>query len=428
MNFRALAAPPGSGAHVHLLTTPRYKSTLPRVLFRTLPLGRNTPCPTGAMTYGAAIVSPCDELANRGPLVQPEECRTGDLMSAQSNGTATSSRWVRLRWTIRSLPAPVRLLAGIGLGVCGLGGIGITYQEASAAADRERLPPPGMLIEVDGHRLHLRCIGKGSPTVILETGLSGMSAVWAWIQPDVARSTRVCSYDRPGLGWSEMGSDPHDGLNLMRQLHELLQRAGVDPPYVLVGHSLGALYARIFAGEYPAEVAGLVLVDPSHPDQLERFPREATRRQQWLFRVARVVPWLARVGLVRLTGILAAQVEDLPPRDQAVLSAFYASPQHLAATRAEIERWGETCRQAAASGSLGQRPLVVLSASNIPREFRASWRAMHRDLARLSSQSRHRVVAGADHVSLVLDRRDSRAVSVAIGQVVWTVRGGEGET
>lgn len=121
------------------------------------------------------------------------------------------------------------------------------------------------LVDAGGRRLHLNVMGedKDGPTVILEAG--GMSSQWAWIQPEIAEFARVVSYDRAGLGWSEQ---PHDARHISQQLHTALEEAGIGGPYVLVGHSMGGVYARQFAGDYPDEVAGMVLLDSSYPDLL----------------------------------------------------------------------------------------------------------------------------------------------------------------
>jgi pimeloyl-ACP methyl ester carboxylesterase len=122
--------------------------------------------------------------------------------------------------------------------------------------------------------LHINCLGQGSPTVILESGLANMSADWANVQPLVAKGTRVCAYDRAGIAWSDPGPQPRDPGQIAGELHTLLGRAGIAGPYVLVGQSFGGLYVRMYAARYPDEVAGMVLVDASHPDMWQRLPAE----------------------------------------------------------------------------------------------------------------------------------------------------------
>ena len=149
--------------------------------------------------------------------------------------------------------------------------IGAIYQALATEADqRSAFPGPGEMVEVGDHRLHLNCVGQGSPTVVLDGGWGYTSVEWTgWVQPDVAKHTRVCSYDRAGMGWSEPGSGPPDANRVPSDLHALLQEANEEGPYVLVGHSLAGLYCRVYAERYPEEVAGMVLVDSTHPDQFE---------------------------------------------------------------------------------------------------------------------------------------------------------------
>jgi pimeloyl-ACP methyl ester carboxylesterase len=129
--------------------------------------------------------------------------------------------------------------------------------------------PPGKLVDVGGWRLHLNCTGKSvgkAPTVVLEAGSGDFSVAWGLVQPAVARFARVCSYDRAGAGWSELGPRPRTWRQIAYELHTALQKAGEKGPYVLVGHSLGGLLIRVYASAYPKEVAGLVLVDSTHED------------------------------------------------------------------------------------------------------------------------------------------------------------------
>ncbi len=156
-----------------------------------------------------------------------------------------------------------------------LAAAGASWQWLASQADARAYPPPGELIDVGGHRLHLFCMGEGSPTVILDALGDGTSAHWGWVQPAVAKSTRVCAYDRAGRGWSDAGPAPRDGHTLAHELHTVLANAGIEGPKVLVGHSFGAIIGRIYADLYPADVAGLVLVDPGLPGlRSERMPAE----------------------------------------------------------------------------------------------------------------------------------------------------------
>jgi pimeloyl-ACP methyl ester carboxylesterase len=137
-------------------------------------------------------------------------------------------------------------------------------------AQQDALPEFKGKVDVGGYALYLYCAGAGSPTVVLEAGGDDVAETWSLVQPEVAEFTRVCSYDRAGLGQSDPGPEPRDSLQIVKELHALLTNAGIEGPYVLVGHSLGGMYMRLFADRYLEEVVGLVLVDSAHIDQFER--------------------------------------------------------------------------------------------------------------------------------------------------------------
>ena len=159
-------------------------------------------------------------------------------------------------------------------GLLALAVIGAIYQVVATQIDQRTYPPPGEMVDAGTHSLHINCLGEGGPTVILEAANFGMSAHWVRVQQQLAKTTRVCAYDRAGLGWSEAGPEPRDARQISSELHTLLNGAAdTEGPYVLVGHSYGGLYARMYAARYPDQVAGVVLVDSSHPEQFTRSPQ-----------------------------------------------------------------------------------------------------------------------------------------------------------
>ena len=159
--------------------------------------------------------------------------------------------------------------------------LGATYENVSVVRDQHTYAAPGTQYDVDGHRLHLDCRGEGSPTVVLSNGLGEVSASWARITAPVAATTRVCAYDRAGQGWSDDAESPQDGVTAAEDLHTLLAQAGEHGPYVLVGHSIGGTYAMTYAAQYPRQVAGMVLLDSSSPEQFTAIPqlRRPVRRR-----------------------------------------------------------------------------------------------------------------------------------------------------
>ena len=310
--------------------------------------------------------------------------------------------------------------------------IGAVYQAVATEMDRRANPPPGELVDVGGYRLHLHCVGQGSPTVILESGLGNMSADWANVQPEVAQTTRVCAYDRAGTGWSEPGPQPRDPSRIAGELHTLLGNAEIDGPYVLVGQSFGGLYVRMFAARYPNEVAGMALVDASHPDMWTRLPPEVVSTLKPPAWQVGAITFLTRLGAFRLTGGDMAEC-GLPARQCKEEAAY------LRSTRYRVT-WGQEMlapdrdAQIRATGGLGDRPLAVLTAGDHGRDFAAgvsgtarvrferTWYDLQCELAELSTDSTHLVVEGAGHSTLQTDQEDAQVTSAAIGQVVEAVR------
>src|SRR5437870_8306166 len=155
----------------------------------------------------------------------------------------------------------LRFLGILSLSLVGLLLLGLLSQALASAVDASHYPPPGQLVDVGGYRLHINCTGTGSPTVVIESGWGDMSAAWGWVQPEVAKTTRICTYDRAGMGWSEASPEPRVAREYAKELHTLLANANETGPYVLVGHSMGGFTVLVYAHDYPADVLGLVLVD-----------------------------------------------------------------------------------------------------------------------------------------------------------------------
>ncbi len=315
----------------------------------------------------------------------------------------------------------------------GMVGIGATYQTIATAVDQRTYPPPGQLVDVGGYRLHIHCIGQGSPTVILESGNGQTSVDWYAVQPAIATTTRVCVYDRAGLGWSEAGPAPRDAQQITHELHTLLGKANITSPYVLVGHSYGGLYTRMYADQYPDEVAGMVLLDASHPDQWRRTPDGQTMYSSFA-RQVRLAALVASIGIVRLQNNL----QQLPPTyvmpaDRfAQYRALMSSTHHVDAGLAEFLASTATMDQVRATRSLGRLPLAVVTAGGDHTHGIAQLSAleqmhmsMQRELAELSANSIHVIVEGSDHTSLLFNPEHVRVTIAAIQQIVDSVRTGQ---
>jgi pimeloyl-ACP methyl ester carboxylesterase len=301
-------------------------------------------------------------------------------------------------------------------GLLALAVIGAIYQVVATQIDQRTYSPPGEMVDVNGHLMHINCMGEGSSTVILEAANLGMSAHWVRVQQQLAKSTRVCAYDRAGMGWSEAGPEPRDAKQISSELHTLLKGAGTEGPYVLVGHSYGGLYARMYAARYPKQVAGVVLVDSSHPEQFTRSPEGRAMYEQNR-RMGAFLPWLTRLGVIRLINFYPAH-PDLPSQQRAQIEAFNSSTQQVVTTVEEFGATPQTNAQVRSTQSLGDKPLAVVSAS----QQSSDWLEMQDELAALSTNSIHPVVEGATHESLLYDKGDSQVTSATIEQVVDAVR------
>lgn len=301
---------------------------------------------------------------------------------------------------------------------------GMIYQTAATEADRKNFPPPGNLIDVGGFKMHIHCEGTGSPTVILETLSGGTSSYWGWVQPEAAKETRVCVYDRAGRGWSESDPEPQSLARTVRNLHTLLENANIAGPYVLVGHSIGGIYVRQFAAEYPDEVVGMVLVDASNPYQFERYP-EMLKENESYMQFAKNLPAFARFGVGHLYFALGGEIDfaEMKEPQKSEIKAAWSSPVYFESQYAEVVAGEGIYRDAQKLGNLGDLPLVVLTQGNDATT--ASWIELQNELAGLSTDSLHITVEGATHASLAFNPEHAKAVSDAILKVVEAVRLGK---
>ena len=327
--------------------------------------------------------------------------------------------WMIIR-SRRELQSPSRrwLLYPV-FGVLAISGVGGLYETARERSDHSALPMTGQLVDVGGYRLHMSCTGSGSPTVVLLPGAGEISSTWGWVAPAIARDSRVCVYDRAGRGWSEGATSRQDGVALAADLRHLLDRAHEAGPYVLAGHSFGGLYVLNFAAQYPDEVAGVVLLDSTHPDMFTRLPTYP-RIYEAYRRVSAIFPSLARLGVGRVA--YRSNFDKLPLQSRRAEAAFWSTAR---TARSAHDEWVEApavMRQAHSLKTLSPRPLIVVTAAD---EAQDGWIPLQRELAALSSNNEHRVVPNATHTSLVDDERDASNSSDAIRAVIQAVRTGK---
>jgi pimeloyl-ACP methyl ester carboxylesterase len=325
---------------------------------------------------------------------------------------------------------PRRLVGWVAWGLGGLFGLvfilagaGFTYQTIATQQDTAAYPPPGQLVDVGGHRLHIQCVGAGSPTVIAESGLGGTSLDWSLVQPAVAQTTRICTYDRAGFGWSEPGPSPRTSGRIVEELHSLLAAADIAGPYVLVGHSVGGLHAQFFASRYAPEVAGLVLLDPTPAAYLASLEPAAQRDAAPPMEQLRMLQLMQPIGLTRLLGLTPPMpLQNFSPEQQRQLKAVSFKPALSSALYEEAAAYQVDLAEALDAAPLRPNiPLVVLVRGLVegPADQDAAGKAANTALARRSTRGQL-VIAERSHHYIQLDRPD--LVIDAIEQLVKSVR------
>jgi pimeloyl-ACP methyl ester carboxylesterase len=292
-------------------------------------------------------------------------------------------------------------------------------------------PPPGELIDLRGDgdaqpfRLHLWRQGQGRPAAVLDTGLSGNCLLWTNTLAALAPLTEACAFDRAGAGWSDAppAGQPRTSRRLVEELRLALGRAGLAPPYLLLGHSAGAIHMLVFAHHYPTEVAGMVLVDPSHPEMFSRAPgvpgpRATAAMMSVLTGLGRLGRWL---GLAYLKGLLPHGERQLPAPAWEAMRYFARQGREFATAAREAAVSAESFADARGGpGSLGALPLFVLTAdwwtTGKPTRLKRGFVPLREELARYSTRGQHVIVSGCDHSNMPVVRAD--AVADAVRQVL----------
>lgn len=258
-----------------------------------------------------------------------------------------------------------------------IAGLGFVYHRIASRRERRLHPPTGELVAIEATRLHVLSVGRGTPTVVLDSALAGSSLSWSEIQPRLAELTRVVSYDRAGFGWSDASPAPRTVENMVEELDQLLATADVEPPYVLVGHSYGGWVAQLYASRHRKRVAGVVLVDSPHPKTwMDPDAAQASRVARGA-RLAHRAAWCARFGLMRLMfqlervhvfsehGRVAELLGKTPVAIRRQLRTFWVQPRTLEALASQIENAPASAAKVFEETSdYGDLPLVVLTAAN----------------------------------------------------------------
>jgi len=311
--------------------------------------------------------------------------------------------------------------------------VGAGYETVGRRRATKDFPVPGKLVDIGGRRIQIDCRGAGTPTVVFEDGLDmGGSLSWAGVHDSIARTTRACAYSRAGVMWSDASTGPQTGKTVAEDLHLALAKAGERPPYVMVGHSLGGPYIMIYTKYFGPEVAGLVFVDASHPEQPARVKSLTPMTLAAAMKPLRVAAMFGRVGVVRRF----AAADSAPPQPVAAVKATAAfASTSLPAMLKEVDGFDQTLAEAGSFRRLGNRPLVVLTATApMPkedlammkmtaaqgREYQARWLQMQNEEASWSSCSQHQSVDSGHYIQF----EQPQVVVAAMRSVIDSVRSG----
>lgn len=302
------------------------------------------------------------------------------------------------------------MLAAIMIGFLALGAL-------AKVRLKKQFPPIGQMVDIGGYRLHMHEEGTGNPTVILDSGAGGPGLTWELIRPAIAKVTRVIVYDRAGIGWSDPSPEPRRADVMAEELHTMLVNASIPGPYILVGHSLGGPVARQFAAKYSGEVAGLVMVDSAHEQQVKYFPERLVKMITSMMGMFTVMKILGKMGVFAINPkwIPVDDKGKLPaPTVERVRAAIASSGSHLEAMIAESE--GVYAAGTQPVESLGDLPLTVIShghldANAVPPslgpevrdEYERTWQGLQKEITELSTRGR-RIVAEQSGHNIIFDQ------------------------
>jgi len=278
---------------------------------------------------------------------------------------------------------------------------------------RVRYPVPGAFYLINGRRMHLYCSGQGSPTVVLDAGGGNDWLIWQRVQPELSKTMRVCSYDRAGVGWSELQPGVRDARNISMELHQLLNQAGEKGPFVMVAASVAGFYARQYVYRYPSEVAGLVLVDSSTPEQIQAIPGSGYSEELIKRKHREVMKewWKEASGLALLTGDCKVKVEAGLETYSGLARAEVCRPSYATSWRGEADQFWNSAEEAARARCCNDLPLLIISQDpdnprgTQPASVRPIWNSLQEGLKALSPHSRRIIARGSGH-AVMIERPD----------------------
>lgn len=287
------------------------------------------------------------------------------------------------------------------------------------------VPPPGDMIDVGGYKLHFNCMGPENgeddlPPVIIEAGAGTPSPTYHWLQKGIAETTKVCAYDRAGLGWSEESDLPRDSDTVAKTLNTLLDKANIKRPFVFAGHSIAGLYMRRYVDLYPDDVAGMVLLDPSHPEQNKKFgvgDNHLAEQDAMVEQQVSMMKLLINLGVTEVYNPAVASAPDtskLPEKTQRQMSYVVSQKRYYDAIPIELSDFELAAKQAVGNITLGDMPVVVISATEaipdgvmpdyFPEDFQTIFINLHKEIVTLSTNGRHVEIDTANHMSLVANK------------------------
>lgn len=287
------------------------------------------------------------------------------------------------------------------------------------------VPPAGELVDVGGYKLHINCEGPTNgdndlPTVIIEAGAGTPSPTYHWLQKGIAETTKVCVYDRAGLAWSEESNLPRDSDTITAALNTLLDNSNIKRPFVFAGHSIAGLYMRRYVDLHPGEVAGMVFLDASHPEQNEKFgvgDEHLAEQNSMIEEQVSMMKLLINLGITEVYNPAVAAAPDtlkLPEKTQRQMAYVASQKRYYDAIPIELSDFERAAKQAAGNATLGDIPIVVISATEpipdgimpdyFPEDFQAIFVNLHKEITALSTNGRHVEIDTANHMSLVANK------------------------